>query len=94
MGTVWGARLRKVNGNRIPEQSKNRVQRILRKLRFGISSVSYTHLDVYKRQELAGLLIDSLEASGDRRNAKKQFEKYNSLWLEEMGQELTYDRSL
>jgi two-component SAPR family response regulator len=44
--------------------------------------------------ELAGLLIDSLEASGDRRNAKKQFEKYNSLWLEEMGQELTYDRSL
>lgn len=41
---------------------------------------------------MAGILIESLKNLGDQGSAKKQYEKYNEIWLDEMGQELTYDK--
>ena len=37
---------------------------------FGIGSVSYTHLDVYKRQHLRGCVRDALETGGGDVEAK------------------------
>lgn len=42
-------------------------------------------------EELVGMLLDSLVRAGDRGRAKKQYDRLNTLWLKEMGQELYYD---